>query len=101
MPVHEFLTLSQLRPHQELVAAGTLVKWNAAMKNVFFLSHQWTSFDRPDHSTSQLRTVKKALVRMLCGNIPTTSPQFEDALRLPSTQIRSAEWTEIVSHAHV
>ena len=84
MPVHEFMTLSELRPHQELVAAGKLVKWNAAMENVFFLSHQWTSFDRPDHSTSQLRTVQKALVRMLCGKLPTTAPQFADAIRLPS-----------------
>ena len=102
MPVHEFMTLSELRPHQELLAAGKLVKWNAAMENVFFLSHQWTSFDRPDHSTAQLRTVQTALVRMLCGKLATTSPQFSDAIRLPSSiQIESAEWKEIVSHAHV
>jgi len=102
MPVHEFMTLSELRPHQELVAAGKLVKLNAAMNSVFFLSHQWTSFDRPDHSTSQLRTVQKALVRMLCGKLPTTSPQFTDEIRFPSNvQIGSAEWKEIVGYAHV
>ena len=102
MPVHEFMTLSELRPHQELVAAGKLVKWNAAMKNVFFLSHQWTSFDRPDHSTSQLRTVQKALVRMLCGKLPTTAPQFADAIHLPSkVKISPAEWKELVPQAHI
>ena len=99
MPVHEFMTLSELRPHQELVAAGKLVKWDAAMKNVFFLSHQWTSFDRPDHSTTQLRTVQKALVRMLCGKLPKTAPQFEDAIRLPSkVKISPANWKELVPH---
>ena len=103
MPVHEFMTLAELRPHQELMAAGKLVKWNAAMRNVFFLSHQWTSFDRPDHSTAQLRTVQKALVRMLCGKLPTTAPQFADVVRLPSKiQIYAHEWKEIVTqNTHV
>ena len=102
MPVHEFMTLSELRPHQELVAAGKLVKWDAAMENIFFLSHQWTSFDRPDHSTSQLRTVQKALVRMLCGKLPTTAPQFADAIHLPSkVKISPAEWKELVPQAHI
>ena len=102
MPAHEFMTLSELRPHQELVAAGKLVKWNAAMESVFFLSHQWTSFDRPDHSTKQLHTVQKALVRMLCGKLPTTAPQFADAIRLPSkVQISPADWKAIVPHTYV
>ena len=102
MPVHEFVTLSELRPHQELVAAGKLVKWDVTMKHVFFLSHQWTSFDRPDYSTSQLRTVQRTLVRMLCGKLPKTAPQYSDAIRLPSNvQISSAEWKEIVPYTHI
>ena len=102
MPVHEFMTLSELRPHQELMAAGKLVEWNATMKNIFFLSHQWTSFDRPDHSTAQLRTVQRTLVRMLLGKLPQTAPTFEDAVHLPtSAQISSAQWKELVPHTHV
>ena len=103
MPVHEFMTLSELRPHQELVSAGKLVKWNANMKTVFFLSHQWTAFDRPDHSTAQLRSVQKTFVRMLRGKLPKTAPQFSDLVRLPSNiQISSRDWEIIVSQeAHV
>ena len=102
MPVDTFLTLSELRPHHELRAAGKLVKWDATMETVFFLSHQWTSFDRPDHSTAQLRAVQKILLRMLDGKLPKTAPNFEDALRLPSNiQVESHEWKEIVPHAHV
>ena len=102
MPVHEFMTQSELRPHQELVAAGKLVKWNATMEHVFFLSHQWTSFDRPDHSTAQLRTVQRTLMRMLSGTLPQTAAQFEDAVRLPpNSQISSTDWEAIVPYTHI
>ena len=100
MPAAEFITLSELRPHQELRAAGKLVRWNAKMKSVFFLSHQWTSFERPDYSTVQLRTIQKLLVRMLRGELPTTEPSFVDAVRLPSgVKISTREWKELVSGA--
>ena len=102
MPIAEFITLSELKPHQELRAAGKLVKWNATMQNVFFLSHQWTSFERPDHSTLQLRTVQKVLIRMLSGKLPKTAPTFSDTVRLPSKiQISPREWAEIVPDAYV
>ena len=102
MPVAEFMLMRELRPHQELRAAGSLVKWNASMKSVLFLSHQWTAFERPDHSNAQLRTVQKILLRMLKGTLPKTSPVFADAVRLPSNvQIGPREWKEIVVDAYV
>ena len=98
MPANEFMALSELRPHQELRAADKLVKWDPSMSQVFFLSHQWTSFERPDHSTAQLRTFQKTLVRMLRGKLPTTAPSFADAVHLPSkVRINPLEWKETVS----
>ena len=41
MPVSEFIHLSELRPHQELRATGKLVRFDASMRGVFFISHQW------------------------------------------------------------
>ena len=102
MPIAELLKLSELRPHQELRAAGKLVRWNASMRGVFFMSHQWTAFTRPDHSTAQLRTAQRLLTRMLQGNLPTTSPTFVDAIRFSSNvTVTSREWKELAPHAFV
>ena len=54
LPVADFATLDELLPHQELRDAGKLVPWSPTMRSVFFISHQWTSFDGPDHTTQQL-----------------------------------------------
>ena len=102
LPVAEMLKLSELRPHQELRAEGKLVRWNASMRGVFFLSHQWTAFNRPDHSTTQLRTVQRLLTRMLQGELPTTGPSFTDAIRFSSkVKVTSQEWQKLAPHAFV
>ena len=102
MPVAEVLKLSELRSHQELRAAGKLVRWHASMKAVFFLSHQWTSFTRPDHSNMQLRTVQRLLSRMIQGNLPDTAPSFTDAFRFASSvKVTSREWKELAPHAYI
>ena len=102
MPVAELLKLSELKPHQELRAAGKLVRWDASMRGVFFLSHQWTAFTRPDHSMAQLRTVQRLLTRMLEGELPTTRPSFTDAARFTSkVKVTTREWQELAPHAFV
>ena len=55
MPAADFLALDALRPHQDLVAEGKVVMYEPSMRTVFFVSHQWTAFDHPDHSAHQLR----------------------------------------------
>ena len=100
--VSELLKLSALRPHQELRAAGKLVRWDASLKGVFFLSHQWTSFTRPDHSNQQLRTIQRFLTRMIQGNLPDTAPSFKDAARFTSkVRVTSKEWKALVARAYV
>ena len=46
------------------------------MKTVFFLSHQWTSFEHPDHTMDQVRCFKRLLIRMMKGEVATTVPDF-------------------------
>ena len=102
MRASDFIELSELQPHQRLRAAGKLVEWNSTMKHVLFLSHQWTSFEHPDHSNAQLRTVQKALARMIGGKLPKTTPAYADAIRLPSNiKIEPSEWQEIVQDAYI
>ena len=72
------------------------------MKGAFFLSHQWTAFTRPDHSTAQLRTVQRLLTRMIQGELPATAPSFIDLLRFSSkVKVTSHEWKELVPHSFV
>ena len=102
MPVHEFVALPRLRPHQELLAQKKLVRWDSSMRNVFFLSHQWTSFREPDHSLQQLRTFQRLLTRMICGLCPDTAPAFADAALFPSSiRITSAKWQTVAKTAFI
>ena len=97
-----FVELTELKPHQELLAEGKLVRWNASMRAVFFLSHQWTSFASPDHSTSQLRAVQTLLLRMMRGDVPKTAPAFTDAVIFKTdVSISTAEWKRIVPDAYI
>ena len=102
IPVSELLKMSDLRPHQELLAAGKLARWDASMRGVFFFSHQWTSFTRPDHSTAQLRTMQRLLTRMIQGELPETVPSFIDTARFSSkVKVTTREWKQLAPHAFV
>jgi hypothetical protein len=72
------------------------------MRGVFFLSHQWTAFNRPDHSTLQLRTVQQLLERAIQGKLSHTAPAFIGTLRFSSkVKVTSREWKELVPHAFI
>ena len=102
LPASEFLLLSKLRPHEELLAEGKLVQWDASRTTVFYVSHQWTSTNHPDYSTDQLRTFQSLLLRMIRGTVPETAPTFVDAVRLPSNvKISTQQWQTLVQDAVV
>ena len=102
MSVSNFVRLTELKPHQELLAEGKLVRWDASFRAVFFLSHQWTSFANPDHSTAQLRTVQTLLLRMMSGDVPKTTPAFaEQYIFEQDVSISAAEWKRIVPDAYL
>merc|ERR1712185_92247 len=97
MHISDFVALTSLPPHQELRAAGKLVPWNASMRTVFFLSHEWTSDTHPDHTLDQLNAIRTLLIRMFCGECPDIAPDFESAVQLPSDiKISTAELKDIV-----
>ena len=100
MPVHSFIALRRLEAHEDV--RDRLVEWNESMSSVFFVSHQWTSFEHPDPSREQLRTLQTVLRRMMRREVPTTEPEFSEALYLaPGVKIKSDRWAEVVADAYV
>jgi hypothetical protein len=95
--VNHFLELKVLCPHQELTAQGIVKEWDPSMKNVLFLSHQWTSWAHPDHTGEQLRTMQRLLTRMISGEVGTIEPTFIDKAYLPSgLQVTSEDWRDLL-----
>ena len=56
MSASDFVELSSLERHQTMREQHKLVRWDPSRRHIFFVSHQWTSFDHPDHTQQQLRT---------------------------------------------
>ena len=101
MPTCEFLRLDEMRPHEELLRKGKLVRVDESMHQIFYVSHEWTSSQQPDHSMLQLHTFQSILLRMLRGVLPETAPTFADAIRLPKTAITSSQWQGLVNDSFV
>ena len=107
MSASTFVELPKLRPHQELLAEGKLLRWDRSMTSVFFLSHQWTSFSHPDHTNAQLRTFQTLLLRMMRGEVPDTASEdlvhaSEDTTGpMSKIKITSEEWQRLVPSSYV
>ena len=43
LPLHHFIGLSKMKPHQELLREGKLARYDSSMKAIFFLSHRKSS----------------------------------------------------------
>ena len=98
MPASEFLRLSSLRPHEELLAEGKVMECDPSHTTVFYISHQWTSSTHPDDSTTQLRALQTLMLRMQRGKLVETAPTFVDAIRLPAgVKIRRKAWRALVT----
>lgn len=81
MPIATFLELETMRPYEELLAEGKIFEWDENAGPVFFLSHQWTSFDHPDHTGAQLATAKAVFQDIAKGKIAdlfVTNKEWED-----------------------
>ena len=102
VPASSFVKLAKLEPHQVMRQRGELVMWEPSMKTVFFLSHQWTSFEHPDHTLDQMRCFKRLLIRMMKGEVATTVPEFAAQTYLPKgVKVTTKEWQAMVSDAYI
>ena len=102
MPVSELLRLSEMRPHEELREERKIVECDLSHTTVFYISHQWTSENHPDDSTTQLRALQTLMLRMQRGELPEAAPTFVDAVRLPpGVTINSKAWKTLVADAFI
>ncbi len=100
--ISDFMRMQRLESHGKLRASRKLVEWDASMETVFFFSHQWTSFEHPDPTCDQLRTLQRVFVRMSDGKFPTVKPGFADKLTLGKTvAIDGDEWVRLVGDAYI
>mmetsp|Transcript_36354 Transcript_36354/g.83851 ORF Transcript_36354/g.83851 Transcript_36354/m.83851 type:complete len:377 (-) Transcript_36354:224-1354(-) len=69
VPLDVFLSLCRLKPFQELLQEGALIKFHAQLGNVIFVSHQWLKKRHPDPYFQQTRVLQEALRNLLSGRV--------------------------------
>mmetsp|Transcript_34201 Transcript_34201/g.75119 ORF Transcript_34201/g.75119 Transcript_34201/m.75119 type:complete len:839 (-) Transcript_34201:132-2648(-) len=63
------LSLDRMLPFEEMVARGLLFEAEENVDNLFFISHQWTSFEDPDPTGTQLATLQAVMRATLAGKL--------------------------------
>ena len=102
LPLHHFIGLSKMKPHHELLREGKLARYDKSMKAIFFISHQWTSFDHPDHTGEQLRCMQRQVLKMLEGSAADVEAGYSDRIFLPGgASVSGAEWKRLLDAGHV
>ena len=62
--VEDVLAMKTLKPHQQLLGEGKLVRWTPEIKSpVAFVSHQWLGWGHPDPEQQHLSLLKRTLRR--------------------------------------
>ena len=69
----DVLELDELQPHQVLLAAGKLKKYEPSDGFVTFISHEWSGFDHPDPENHQLRSLQRMLLSIQNNKITLAS----------------------------
>ena len=64
LSVEKLLTMDRMMSFEELMETGDIFEWDPSKGPVFFVSHQWTAFNEPDHSATQISTLKRVFRSM-------------------------------------
>ncbi|CAJ1357826.1 unnamed protein product [Effrenium voratum] len=76
------LVESQLRPHEEMLARGELIRWTPSHpRKVVLISHQWAGASHPDPHLRQLKVLQKLLRHMASGNVVVGDSQATEPSR--------------------
>eukprot|EP00438_Fugacium_kawagutii_P029311 Skav208010 [mRNA] locus=scaffold1203:336371:338146:+ [translate_table: standard] len=74
MPLSNFLQMTKLQKHEELLDSGVLRQFEESMGRAMFVSHQWICRDHPDPSFQQLEVLQTALKGLLSGRTVVSLP---------------------------
>eukprot|EP00438_Fugacium_kawagutii_P024121 Skav222757 [mRNA] locus=scaffold600:111323:113131:+ [translate_table: standard] len=95
MPLGNFLQMTKLQKHEELIDSGALCQFEENMGRAMFVSHQWICRYHPDPSFRQLETLQTALKGLLAGSthvsLPPAMEIWVGRLRCPTASDFRAE----------
>merc|ERR1719473_1047354 len=74
------MSLKMMMPYEEMITSGDVFEWQPEMGEVFFLSHQWTSFSHPDPEAEQLEVAQGFLSKVGEGKIKSLFATQEEWL---------------------
>lgn len=93
VPLEALLRMTCVRPHQELLEEGVLVRYSKGMGKAVFVSHQWLSESHPDPECRQLKVLQAALQNLLLGvckvsSHPTVEVYYGDQKAYTSADLK-------------
>ena len=102
LPMQTFLEMEHWSPHQELLAAGKLKKYDESMRGkIFFCSHQWVSYVHPDPDGEQLKALQEVITKLAAGKLePRGNGVVEFGFGLKMGR-PAKEWIEVMKDAYV
>jgi len=78
------------------------VERDASMETVIFVSHQWTSYDHPDHTGRQLSTLQRMFARMITGDVPEVDAPFVDQAAFKGkVKVAPREWKGMLRNSYI
>eukprot|EP00913_Durusdinium_trenchii_P014791 g13872.t2 len=96
-PKEKLLQMSQIQPHEELLAAGALTIYEERLGRAAFVSHQWVGKGHPDpefKQTLRMRVLQDTLKNLLSGESEVSVDLITEAVYFRSTGLTAAEWQE-------
>ncbi|CAE7554000.1 unnamed protein product [Symbiodinium sp. CCMP2592] len=83
--MEQLLKMTEVRPHERLLAEGIVVEFRDNMGKALFVSHQWVGTQHPDPEGTQLRVLQQAL-RFAMSEIKYIPLDFVTELSIPSAK---------------
>eukprot|EP00438_Fugacium_kawagutii_P033843 Skav231495 [mRNA] locus=scaffold354:95433:97148:- [translate_table: standard] len=74
MPLNNFLQMTKLQKHEQLIDSGALCQFEESMGRAMFVSHQWVCRDHPDPSFHQVKVLQTVLKGLLAGSTQISLP---------------------------
>jgi len=108
--VSTLLKLETMLSFEQMMEAELLMEATAEMDQIFFVSHQWTSFTHPDPTATQLQTLQDVFVAMREKRLPSlfgSRAEFaafaasELGTSLPFPPVTEEELQDEAMHGHV
>ena len=101
--VQDLMPLEALVPHQQLLREGKVKKFARCMRGrVIFISHEWLAWDHADPCGEQFATLKRALSRLMRGDIAKVESYWVEQLtNKDKSRVLAEEWRTALPHMYV